>query len=103
MKTHAASRRGGSSSRRNSRVRSRAITAAAVVTSAAGLSVVMGSAEPASGVVTLTERAVQLRGHQLVAGLEVADVAVEQDVGRGRDASITEDVQVGVGVVTAER
>src|SRR5664279_2083870 len=49
------------------------------------------------------ELAVQLQRHQLETGLEVTDVAVEQDVRDGRHAAIAQHVQVGIGVVAAER
>src|SRR5579863_8412016 len=41
---------------------------------------------------------VQRRGYQLEAGLQVADVAVEQNVRESRDCLVTEDIQVRIRI-----
>src|SRR5580693_7276001 len=45
---------------------------------------------------------VQRRGYQLETGLQVADIAVEQNIRESVDCLVTEDIHVRIRAVTAE-
>src|SRR5579871_1532250 len=45
---------------------------------------------------------VQRRGYQLETGLQVADVAVEQNISESGYCLVTEDVEIRIGIVTAK-